>query len=212
MSARYYRHTVNLISISIPVLILLIGLQVMLMMLWVGGMPNQVTIPPVQHADIYLSLWHNRPYQALMLTLVEKPLFVIQSRQLDDGLDMQLWAVSLFAGNLILHLFISLYLALILQKPQMSTWPQWRWRGPGLFLVILAMITIRRADCCVGGPGWLFDVWLLSYLSYTQTTLDWQSWYVEIKPWFIYLQSLLVFCGVLMLYRAHHLRHDDTPL
>jgi hypothetical protein len=203
MNTQYLRHIANTVSISLLVFILLLGLQVVLMMTWAGGVPNRISLPPVQHADFYLSLWSNRPHQALILLLVDKPLFLIECRLLENGIDVQAWAVSLFAGNFLLYVLVSIYVAVVIQRLHMHTWQQWRWRVAGLLLVILAMVTVRRADCCIGGPGWIGDVWLLSYLVHTRTMPDWQSWYVDIKSRFIYVQSFLVFCGLLMLYISH---------
>jgi len=184
-------------------LLLLLALQALLMTVWVGGLPNQLVAPPVQHAEFYLSLLQSQPSEALRLIFFEKPLLEIERRQVISGLSIQTWSVAVFTPGLLIQVFLAGYLALVIKDRQRWPGAQWAWRILGIGVVMLSVMNCRRADCCVGGPGRLFDVWLLSYLIGQQAITDWQQVYVDIRRWFVLAQLLLGLVGFMMIFHSH---------
>jgi hypothetical protein len=184
-------------------LLLLIALQVLVMTLWVGGLPNRVVSPPLQHADLYWSLLHSNPAEVVRLIVIDKPLLEIERRMVTGGVSVQVWSAAVFVPGLLIQVFLAGYVALIVVAKESWSRTQWSWRLLGVGVVMLAVMYCRRADCCVGGPGWLLDVALLSYLTGLPDIADGQQLYVELRRWFVLAQLLLGLTGFMLIIHSH---------
>jgi hypothetical protein len=195
-------NTINTSLLAMLLLTVMLLVQVALMSLWMSGLPNSFLIPPFEHFAFYSKLWHDSPVDALKLWLLDKPLLVIEQRSVDPAI--QVWGLYIYAWNLLLQLTFSIYLAISLALPGRNR--LLGWRITGIILLLATVVYVRRADCCVGGPGWWIEVWLLSRLLDPMSAVDWGSLYMNMRTWLVVPRLLMAMAGVGLLYLARKIK------
>jgi len=188
-----------LAGILFPVLLITV---ILLFALLLGGLPNDVQLQPTVNLAFLQILWQGNPWETVKLVLVDKPLVMVE--HLDHGSGLQLWGMFYYAGTVLVYLLTATFTALHLRRLRTSTTRQIVLFATGTAAVLISVTYLKLAACCTGGPGWVLDTWLLTYV-FTPNTggMDWMLVYERLQPWLSALQASMLVAGMAILCRWH---------
>ncbi|HCU53884.1 MAG TPA: hypothetical protein DIC36_06260 [Gammaproteobacteria bacterium] len=185
----------------------LTAVEVMLLVISTGYLPNAVTAPIVEQFAFLVTLWNSNPSAALPL-IAQQPMLLIAHSASPGG--VPIWGIYYFPLSFLVHVALALLAA-------------WSWRrGAGhrreLGLLVaggvalaFAVSAIRLSSCCTGGPRWVLEVWLLALaFDPTRTLLDWSAVIVSLEPFFPSMQLAIGLTGIALLMAAVWRRHQAS--
>lgn len=187
--------------LGLAILITLLVLEILVATVLIGSLPTDIFIYPFRRFDFYQILWQSSPWATVKLLLVEKAILIVEQRDNTGGI--QLWGMFFFTTNLLLHGSVALLAGVgwtsgrfrTLNKPMMQF-------AFGIFFLILASSYVRVATHCGPEPGWIVDVWLLSYVYDPLASPNWSDIYQSVERLFVPTQTLLLIVGALLMFHG----------
>jgi len=183
----------------------LTAVEVLLLAIATGYLPNAITAPIVEQFTFLATLWNSNPSAALPLIAQQPVLLIAHSASAGS---VPIWGIYYFPLSFITHLALAVMVA-------------WTWRRsaghrrePGLLVaggvaLAFAVSYIRLSSCCTGGPLWALEVWLLALaFDPTRTLIDWSAVIVSLERFFPFIQFAIGLTGIALLMAAVWRRHQ----
>jgi hypothetical protein len=186
-------------ALTIVIFICLAAMEVALISVLVGRLPNDLTVPLAEQFNLLATLWNSNPSAALPL-IAQQPVFVVAHSE--PVASVQTWGLYYFPLTFLVHLAIALVAALVLRRPPCRQ-RCWLLLGSGSALLAFAVTFTRLASCCTGGPRWAFEIWLYALaFNPANTLLDGSALFMRMEPFLPYLQFSTAAAGVALLTAA----------
>jgi hypothetical protein len=184
---------VRVAGLALIVFLCLVAVEAVLLAVFAGSLPNQVTVPLAEQSSLLVTLWHSNPAAALPL-IAQTPVFVIAHQEPAGSL--QAWGIYFFPLTFLVHLAIAVVAVLLLRRP-LSHPRHLLWLTSGGAALAFAVTYTRFATCCTGGPRWALDVGLYALaFDPIRSLLDWSAIYSRVEVFLPYLQYAAGLAGI----------------
>lgn len=188
------KYTLPLTSI---ILFCIIFAELIFVSIALQGFPNNIQFTVVDNFSFYLDLFSVNPSAAVKMTLVDKPVFIIQ--QLGEVNANEIWGIYFMPVQIVFLISLS---ALMIRAINLKLNTRgWLLTGVASSLLLSAILYLRVQTCCTAEPRWVFDIWLLSRINDpTSEPLYWQNLYTHLAEYFALMQFSVATAGCIILY------------
>ncbi len=177
-------------------LALLVFIQLMLLSIPMAGIASHIQFPILEKLPLLQTLFAANFLSALQY-LGKTPILVIEQLDIQS---QQIWAYYLMPISLLAHIVV-VWLLLNCYRQRACNVRI----GLAVSLCLIAVMYVRVAACCTVNPSWILDTALLMMVYQPSNDTEfWQSLYLQLKPWLLSMQFVLVTAAILLL--LNHLR------
>ena len=126
----------------------------------IGYKPNQISFLLWDNLEFLMMYFRSEPLDTLKFVLIDRPLFVIESRQ--ENPSVAIWGLHYYSHTVVVHIAVAMVLAHVIKPSQPVR------SGPryvvvvGCGLLILSSLYLYLSSCCTAGANWILHTWLLA--------------------------------------------------
>ena len=179
-------------------IILLMVVETILMSLFTGYLPTQISFQQWDKFHIILSYFREEPIETLSFIFTHKPLFKIEA--LLNTPTTTIWGLHFYSYTIFVHVVIAILASRIIVKYKFTTLALKSFPICGSLLLILSSLFLYLSSCCTSGANWIIHSWLLSIVfnpyTATETTIE---IYNNIHEWFTWFQFVIATSGLYLI-------------
>lgn len=182
----------------LPVLVIC---EVIITTAFLGYKPNQINFLLWDNIDFLFVYFRSEPLDTLKFVFIDKPLFVIESRQ--ENPSIAIWGLHYYSYTFVAHVVVAVVLAQVI-KPSQPIRSAPRYVAViGSSLLILSSLYLYLSSCCTAGANWILHTWLLAIVFNPLTATEFIiEVYGLVNKWFVWLQILFAALGAYLVVRG----------